>query len=108
MILDIDETLVHVVRGHEKLQHEHTLKVNRVGFPPVSINFNLRPGVREFLAEMKNVCHLALMTASHKSYADQVSRFLDPNKVLFEAVFSKEHCLNFTKGRYRTQLLIDH
>jgi TFIIF-interacting CTD phosphatase-like protein len=99
LILDIDETLVHVVRAHENIQHKHTFKVHRTGFPPVNINFNLRPGVREFLTAMRDICHIALMTASHKSYADQVNQFLDPKKEIFKAVFSKEHCVNYTKGR---------
>lgn len=99
MILDIDETLVHVVRTHEKMKHQHILKVSREGFPTVDIKFNLRPGAREFLQDMSKCTNLALMTASHRSYADTMHTFLDPKKELLVGVFSKEHCINYTKGR---------
>lgn len=99
VVLDIDETLVHVVRSHEKLSHEHILKVGRPGSAPVDIKLNLRPFAREFLANLRESCNLALMTASHKTYADQVYAFLDPTKSILKGVFSKDHCVNFTKGR---------
>ena len=97
--MDIDETLVHVVRSNEKISHQHSLKLQRTGYPTVEIKFNLRPGAREFLKEMKQSCNVALMTASHKSYADQIYNFLDPKKEILCGVFSKDHCINYTKGR---------
>lgn len=98
-MLDIDETIVHVVRSNEKFPHQHSFNVKKQGFPLLEVKFNLRPWAREFLREMKEVCNVALMTASHKSYADQMYQFLDPTKELLCAVFSKEHCVNYTKGR---------
>lgn len=99
LVLDIDETLVHVVRSHEKMKHQHQLKVTREGFPTVDIKFNLRPGVRQFLQEMSKITNLGLMTASHRSYADMMHSFLDPQKQMLVGVFSKEHCINYSKGR---------
>jgi TFIIF-interacting CTD phosphatase-like protein len=45
------------------------------------------------------------MTASHKSYAEQMHQFLDPKKEILCAVFSKDHCVNYSKGRSVKNLL---
>ena len=99
LVLDIDETIVHVVRSNEKIPHQHSFSVRKAGFPNLEVKFNLRPWAREFLVEMKKYCHVALMTASHKSYAEQMQQFLDPKKEVLCAVFSKDHCVNYPKGR---------
>lgn len=98
-MLDIDETIVHVVRSNERISHQHSFMVKKSGYPGLEVKFNLRPWAREFLAEMKELCNVALMTASHKSYAEQMYQFLDPKKELLCAVFSKDHCINYSKGR---------
>ncbi len=98
-MLDIDETLVHVIRSHEKLPHQHNLKLQRQGYPSIDIKFNLRPYAREFLEEMRAVCNVALMTASHKSYSEVMHAFLDPEKQILCGVFNKDHCVNYSRGR---------
>lgn len=100
IVLDIDETLVHVIRSHEKFKHEYSMNLVRTGFPTVPIKFNLRPGCREFLQDLHQDFNIVLMTASHKSYADLIYAFLDPKKSLLKGMFSKDHCINYTKGRY--------
>lgn len=98
-MLDIDETLVHVIKGNEKIKPKHNLKLARFGYPTIDIRFNLRPHVKEFLEDLKQHCHLALMTASQRVYAELIYGFLDPAKNIFKALFSKENCVNYTKGR---------
>ncbi len=100
-MLDIDETLVHVVRSHEKMTHTHVIKLSGGGrlSHPVDVRLNIRPNAYEFLQEVQGHCNLALMTASHKTYADQIYKLLDPEKKFLCGVYSKDHCVNYTKGR---------
>lgn len=83
------------------MTHTHVIRIggsSRVAHP-VDVKLNLRPYAREFMQDVQGHCNLAFMTASHKTYADQIYKLLDPDKKLLCGVFSKDHCINYTKGR---------
>lgn len=91
---------MHVIRSHEKFSHQHNLKLQREkGKPSVDIKLNLRPGVQKFMQDMSQLCNVALMTASHRSYAEVIYGFIDPKKEILCGVFHKDHCVNYSKGR---------
>ena len=65
MVLDIDETLT------------HTLKL------PFGDYFLMRPGVKDFLQEMKKYFEIIIFTSSPKSYADNILDQIDIHNEFF-------------------------
>ena len=81
------------------MKHRHTLNLTRPGFPSAVLKFNVRPGIPEFMKRVKDKFFIVLMTASHRSYAEVMVKYLDPEGIYFKSWLSKEHCVNFSKGR---------
>ena len=75
MVLDIDETLT------------HTLKL------PFGDYFLVRPGVKEFLQEMKKYFEIIIFTSSPKSYADNILDKIDTNGEFFQYRLYRRHAI---------------
>ena len=75
MVLDIDETIT------------HTLKL------PFGDYFLVRPGVKEFLDEMKKYFEIIIFTSSPKSYADNILDKIDCNGEYFKHRLYRRHAI---------------
>jgi len=75
MVLDIDETLT------------HTLKL------PFGDYFLVRPGVKDFLQEMKKYFEIIIFTSSPKSYADNILDKIDVNGEFFKYRLYRRHAI---------------
>jgi CTD small phosphatase-like protein 2 len=95
LILDLDETLVHC----EFQETRSNIQSKLVSFYDEDINEHvkvsviLRPGVFEFLREVKKYFQIGIFTASVKSYADSVLSVLDPANDLFDFRLYRESCI---------------
>lgn len=91
LILDLDETLVHVV--NVKDGPDVVLEAddgNEEG--PVLIPVKLRPHVREFLRSMSKIFEILIFTASSYLYARTIIDYLDPTGKWIGEILSRVHC----------------
>ena len=75
LVLDLDETLT------------HTLKT------PFGDYFLMRPGVKEFLQEMKKFFEIVIFTSSPKSYADNILEQIDIHNEFFMYRLYRRHAI---------------
>lgn len=79
LVLDLDETLIHCnTSGSENVDIILPIK-----FPTgekIEAPINIRPYVREFLAEMNNYYEIIVFTASHACYANVVIDYIDQKR----------------------------
>lgn len=75
MVLDIDETIT------------HTLKL------PFGDYFLVRPGLQEFLQEMKKYFEIIIFTSSPKTYADNILDKIDVNDAFFKYRLYRRHAV---------------
>ena len=117
LILDIDETLLHVIR--EADIPENSLKkliVLELEVGEERLVVALRPNVLEFLEHTSKSFELMLFTSGTEEYAHAVLQILDPHNKLFVDVLNRGHCiergglfikdLDIVKGRLIKDILI--
>ena len=76
MILSIDETLVHIQQINNN-----------------QCSLKLRPHLIEFLENMKPYYELILFTSKSKFYTDPIISIIQRNKIYFDFIFYREHCI---------------
>ena len=95
VVLDLDETLVHLNLDGLDYKGEWT---------EVDLGIvHLRPGLREFLELAREKLHLVLFTASTQGYADSVLQVIDPKGEIFKGRYYRHNCL-FHNGYFRKDL----
>lgn len=103
LVLDLDETLV----------HSEIKPINTANFiinityeaRPCSIYVNFRPGLFNFLETVSKHFELVLFTASHKLYAEQVMKLIDPKMKYIKHRLYRDSCLEYN-GNYIKDLRI--
>lgn len=99
LVLDLDETLVHVEFEGESNSATSACESYATSFydkeSEVDVNLTviLRPGVRQFLEEASKCFELGIFTASIREYADAILNILDPNKTIFSFRLCRESCI---------------
>ncbi|CAG9315332.1 unnamed protein product [Blepharisma stoltei] len=103
LVLDLDETLVH---SEIKPIPAANLIVN-IFFDerPCSIYVSFRPGLFSFLEAVAEKFEVVLFTASHKIYAEQVLKFIDPEMKIMKYRFYRESCVE-TNGTFVKDLKV--
>ena len=76
LILSIDETLVHLQQINNN-----------------QCSLKLRPHLIEFLENMKPYYELILFTSKSKFYTDPIISIIQRNKIYFDFIFYREHCI---------------
>ncbi|OAF71621.1 hypothetical protein A3Q56_00595 [Intoshia linei] len=71
LFLDLDETLV-----------------CSKDYPTIIV----RPGIRHFLRLMSTTYKMNIFSHGKKSYVMEVAKLLDPRKMFFSEIYSREHC----------------
>ena len=90
-IFDLDETLVHCqVNNIEESQFQ--IEINLPSKKKGKIGINIRPNWKNSINKIKDKYVIVVFTASHKSYAEGVLNFLDPNKYYFPFRLYRNNC----------------
>ena len=91
VIFDLDETLVHCqVKNIEECQYQ--IDINLPSKKKAKIGINIRPNLNRALNKIKDKYIIVVFTASHKSYADAVLNFIDPNDLYFKYRLYRNNC----------------
>ena len=90
LVLDLDETLVHSQFLEFSSPSDIVIKI-WIEKEIYNIYVLIRPGVKEFLEEMKNYYEIVIFTASISKYADILINIID-QKGYCPYRFFREHC----------------
>ena len=72
----------------------------------IKAGINLRPHVRECLAQCATKYQVGVFTASHKEYADAVIDLIDPEGTLVDFRLYREHCFETDDGIFIKDLRV--
>jgi len=93
LVLDLDETLVHSeITSVPNADQKIAIQFNNATF---EVFVKYRPGLKPFLEEVAQMFEIVLFTASHKAYAEEVLKKLDPHKRLIRHRLFREACVEW-------------
>ncbi len=94
-IFDLDETLIHgVVNISNYKKEENIISITLPSKKIAKIGVNIRPHWKEAIEKISKLYTIAIYTASHKSYADAVLDFLDPENKYFYNRLYRNNCID--------------
>ncbi len=94
MIFDLDETLVHCINEIDCGQgFDVPIEVNFASGISIKTGINIRPFAFECIQKASQMFQVVVFTASHKSYADVVIDYLDPEKKIIDYRLYRKQCL---------------
>lgn len=107
LLFDLDETLAHCVRT-ENPEYEPDVKllIRLQSGSNFRASFNIRPFTHEMLNEVNKYYEVAVFTASHKWYADEILNYMDPTGELIQHRFYRESCIKTEDNVYLKDLRI--
>ena len=95
LVFDLDNTLVHCSPKTEGA--EHVIQVPLPNGRSIAAGIRIRPYARECLQAASRYFEVAVFTASHSCYSDQVVDLLDPHRSLVQHRLFREHCLQINE-----------
>ena len=94
-VFDLDETLIHgVVNISNYKKEENIISITLPSKKIAKIGVNIRPHWKEAIEKISKLYTIAIYTASHKSYADAVLDFLDPENKYFYNRLYRINCID--------------
>ena len=94
-VFDLDETLIHgVVNITNYKKEENIISITLPSKKIAKIGVNIRPHWKESIERVSKLYTIAIYTASHKSYADAVLDFLDPENKYFYNRLYRSNCID--------------
>jgi Dullard-like phosphatase family protein len=90
LILDLDETLIHLEREYYTFNNIHNIKNKKL---------TLRPGLINFLEKMKKIYEIILFTFSPKDYADAIVDVIEKDEKYFEHKLYVQHA-SYNNGKF--------
>ena len=90
LILDLDETLIHLEREYYTFNNMHNIKNKKL---------TLRPGLINFLEKMKKIYEIILFTFSPNEYADSITDVIEKDEKYFEYKLYVQHA-SYNNGKY--------
>jgi Dullard-like phosphatase family protein len=94
-IFDLDETLIHgVVNISNYKKSENIISITLPSKKIAKIGVNVRPYWKEAIERISKLYTIVIYTASHKSYADAVLNFLDPENKYFYNRLYRNNCID--------------
>ena len=107
LLFDLDETLAHCVRTENPEQEPDVqLQIRLQSGSKFKASFNIRPFTDEMLREVNKYYEVAVFTASHKWYADEILNYIDPTGELIQHRFYRESCIKTEDNVYLKDLRI--
>jgi CTD small phosphatase-like protein 2 len=103
VIFDLDETLVHCTEYGASADATIEIKLPVGG--TVKASLHIRPYAAEVLAVASRYFEVAVFTASHKCYADEVLNCIDPAGTLIQHRMYRDQCVS-TAGLFVKDLRI--
>ena len=88
LILDLDETLVYTQRNN------YRLKINNFNNDKLTIpkkTIILRPGLHEFLHDMKLLFELIIFTSGTPDYVDPIVKMIEKDEKFFDYILYRQH-----------------
>ena len=105
LILDLDETLIHAMSDEEREYYEINGKEkgkDNVYFTSQNLElFYIRPGLFQFLRFANKYFECILFTAAESTYTYRILAMIDPKRVYFDHILSREQCSGVFKGGER-------
>lgn len=121
LCVDLDETLVHctvaesasstsfmepngaeavrAAAAHDQLHRKHRSRLQTAPDHEIELPYleepvllHKRPQLDDFLEEAAKMCEIVLFTSAAELYATECVELLDPERRLFSAVLTREHC----------------
>jgi len=98
LVLDLDETLVYSQRNfYYKLKINNTNSYNnKINIPKKTVI--LRPGLHEFLHDMKLLYELVIFSAGTPDYVDPIIELIEKDEKFFDYVLYRQHIMIDEKG----------
>ena len=91
LVLDLDETLVYTQRDfHYKFQN------NKINLPEKRII--LRPGLHEFLHDMKLLFELVIFSSGTPDYVDPIIKMIEKEEKFFDYILYRQHITSDENG----------
>ena len=81
LVLDLDETLISLQRDKNKNSNKAVLK--------------FRPGLIDFLTEMKKFYEIIVFTSASKEYGDQIENVIEREKKFFDFRLYRDHTISY-------------
>ena len=91
LILDLDETLVHVGRINQQIINNYNYNINE------QIVINLRPGLFSFLNSIKPYYEIISFSTASKNYADNIVKKIETNQKYFDYNLYRDHTTLYGK-----------
>jgi Dullard-like phosphatase family protein len=91
LILDLDETLVHVGRINQQIINNYNYNINE------QIVINLRPGLFSFLNSIKPYYEIISFSTASKNYADNIVKKIETNRKYFDYNLYRDHTTLYGK-----------
>ena len=93
LVLDLDETLVYSQKNfYYKLKNNNTNSYNnKINIPKKTVI--LRPGLHEFLHDMKLLYELVIFSAGTPDYVDPIIELIEKDEKFFDYVLYRQHIM---------------
>ncbi len=106
VVLDLDETLVHVVTSPRAQGSDHQALVLLADGQRAQVSVFVRPFLAELVAKLKPRCEIAVWTAGRAEYANCVLSAIDPRNEFFDLRLFRDQCYETSAGQYVKDLRI--
>ena len=91
LILDLDETLI-----YSQINFNYHNYNNKIFLPKATLI--LRPGLHEFLHDMKLLFELIIFSSGTPNYVDPIIKYIEKDEKYFDYVLYRKHMINDEKG----------
>ena len=85
LVLDLDETLIYCHKSNYKLNHN----LDRITIPKKTII--IRPGLHEFLHDMKLLFELIIFSSGTPDYVDPIVKMIEKDEKFFDYILYRQH-----------------
>jgi Dullard-like phosphatase family protein len=106
VVLDLDETLVHVMTSPKAPGADHQAHVVLPDGQRAQVSIFVRPFLAELIKKLKPRCELAVWTAGRAEYANCVLSTIDPLNEYFDLRLFRDQCYATSAGQYVKDLRI--
>jgi RNA polymerase II subunit A-like phosphatase len=98
LLVDLDQTLVHTTNANNYYPSSPDVASFQLNIPlSQTLYTKLRPGVKEFLANLESFYQFHVVTFGDRLYANSIVKLIDPNRTFFaHRILSRDECVSLT------------